>query len=215
MIAPEDLSEAAKRCGRHFARYLYAIRFAESKRVLDIACGAGYGAAKLAEAAAEVVGMDIDEDRLQIARDRFSGPNVSFLSHYLHEPLPEGPFELITCFETLEHVSDPARCASNLAGGLTSDGLAIISVPNGILEAAKGGKRYHPNQFTDESFPALLNAEFEQVELFSQIYQRSLSHYVRKLFGGKHHASNYRFVPGLDVKAKGWTASCHKPRQRR
>ena len=44
----------------HYHRYCFAARFAKNRRVLDIACGEGYGSAFLAKWASEVVGIDSD-----------------------------------------------------------------------------------------------------------------------------------------------------------
>ena len=44
----------------HVHRYAFARRYAAGRRVLDVACGEGYGSAMLARAAREVVGVDID-----------------------------------------------------------------------------------------------------------------------------------------------------------
>ena len=54
----------------HWHRYAFARRFVAGKRVLDAACGEGYGSALLGEAAASVVGVDIDAAMLARARAR-------------------------------------------------------------------------------------------------------------------------------------------------
>ena len=47
----------------HLERYRFARGFADGRRVLDIACGAGYGSQMLAEAGAETVtGVDLNQD---------------------------------------------------------------------------------------------------------------------------------------------------------
>ena len=52
----------------HVARYAFAVRLARAKRVLDAGCGAGYGAAELAHAAAFVAGTDISHEAIKFAR---------------------------------------------------------------------------------------------------------------------------------------------------
>jgi ubiquinone/menaquinone biosynthesis C-methylase UbiE len=58
----------------HFARYLFAARLCRHKRVLDLACGTGYGAAGLAQTASQVVGLDYSTDALAYAKEEY--PNL-------------------------------------------------------------------------------------------------------------------------------------------
>src|SRR5687768_5421340 len=73
VVRPTDFSTAFKRHGRHFARYLFAAKLAPGKRVLDIACGGGFGSAYLAMygQARSVMGMDLDDEILEHARAAF------------------------------------------------------------------------------------------------------------------------------------------------
>src|ERR1700684_2034831 len=62
----------------HLARYRFAARFADGRRVLDAGCGSDYGAAELANAAT-VVAMDISAEAVDHALREFSRPGVCFL----------------------------------------------------------------------------------------------------------------------------------------
>ena len=55
----------------HWHRYVFARAFVRGKRVLDAACGEGYGSALLADEAASVVGIDVDAAAIQHARSRY------------------------------------------------------------------------------------------------------------------------------------------------
>jgi hypothetical protein len=122
---------------------------------------------------------------------------------------------LAVSFETLEHVREPARCLASLGGCLAAEGLALISVPNGPLELADGADKHHMSYFSATELEALLRGAFDDVELFSQVYHRGLGHYLRKWTGrGRHHAANYRFVPGAAETAKTWLAHCRRPKRR-
>jgi len=214
-IAPTDLATAARRHGRHFARYAHARPYARGRRVLDAACGTGFGSAYLARAAEAVLGLDLDERVIAFAREHFAADNCRFAVHDLHEPIRgEDPFGLVTSFETLEHVTDPDRCVRHLAGALAGDGVALISVPNGTKERLGGGKHYHPNQFSAGQFHDLLGGHFGRVEPFSQVYRKDLAHYLRRLTGRRGRpAENYRFEPGFDEHAKTFLAVATQPRR--
>lgn len=214
LVRPATLDEACVKHGRFMSRYLRAGALAPGKRVLDVACGMGYGSALLARTAQSVLGLDIDEEMIALARQTYRAENLRFDLHDLHQPLPCGPYDLITSFETLEHVRDASLCVANLAGGLAEGGTLMVSVPNGTKEAHGGrDKPYHRVHFTPEEFERLLDPRFGQVELLSQLYRKDLRHYLRKLLGrASHHASNYVFVPGLLGQAKTWMAVCRKDR---
>ena len=55
----------------HWHRYAFARQFVAGKRVLDAACGEGYGSALLASVAASVVGVDIDAPAVAHAAERY------------------------------------------------------------------------------------------------------------------------------------------------
>ena len=56
----------------HWHRYHFAARLVAGKRVLDVACGEGYGTALLAESAAEVTGVDLSEAAIAHAKKAYA-----------------------------------------------------------------------------------------------------------------------------------------------
>ena len=63
----------------HIHRYLWAKQFSHGKRVLDIACGEGYGSEVLARSAAQVIGVDLSKDAVVHASRKYLGQNLEFL----------------------------------------------------------------------------------------------------------------------------------------
>jgi protein-L-isoaspartate O-methyltransferase len=63
----------------HRTRYLACAPHCEGKRVLDAACGSGYGTAILAQEASQVVGIDLDQEAVDYALDNHLQPNSMFL----------------------------------------------------------------------------------------------------------------------------------------
>ncbi len=215
-VCPKNHSEAARRNGRHFARYLFAAQYAGGKRILDAACGTGFGTGYLALQAKSVTGLDINECRVEWAKAKFAAANTQFSIHDLHDKIDcSEAFGLITSFETLEHVDDPAKCLANMAEVLETNGVAMISVPNGTKELLAGDRKtYHRRHFSREQFAALLTERFDLVKPHSQVYKKGLRHFFRKLTGqGSHHALGYRFVSGFNENAKTWLAICTGPRK--
>jgi len=135
------LREATARADAHVARYVWARQFVRpGDRVLDAACGLGYGSAILADAtlADSVVGVDVDEDAIryatdQYARDRrrlnFETRDLSTVSDW-----SRASFDVIVSFETLEHLTAPAKFLAECQRLLTPGGRLICSVPNECAE---------------------------------------------------------------------------------
>jgi SAM-dependent methyltransferase len=149
----------------HLARYLVAARLAGSRRVLDVACGTGYGTAILAASASSAAGVDIDEATVEYARARHPGPTFS-VADAAALPFGDGSFDLVVSFETIEHVPDPERVLAELRRVLTHDGLLVVSTPNKDRYLVEN--EFHQREFTHAEFVALLNRAFSHVQLLLQ-----------------------------------------------
>ena len=119
----------------HLARYAFAAQFCAGRRVLDVACGEGYGSALLARTGARaVVGVDVAPEAIAVAEARFAAPGVRYLVGDATD-LPaalasEAPFDLVVSFETIEHVPDVDRFLDGIRAVLAPDAVVIISAPN-------------------------------------------------------------------------------------
>jgi SAM-dependent methyltransferase len=150
----------------HWHRYAFARRFAEDRRVLDVACGEGYGTGLLASVAKSVVGIDVDIKTIEharatygeTARRRFVAASCAGL------PLPSASFDLIVSFETIEHVSqtEQRQMLSEFSRVLTREGVLVISSPNKRLysEARDYVNPFHVHELYQEELAKLLSANF-------------------------------------------------------
>ena len=155
----------------HWHRYQFASAVAAGKRVLDAACGEGYGSALLARSAQSVVGIDIDADAVQHARARYGNPNLRFeQGDATALPAFATPFDLIVSFETLEHVARQDELVAGFAGALAEDGLLIISSPDKRTYSDQTGfhNEFHVRELYRDEFVALLRAHFPSVRLYGQ-----------------------------------------------
>jgi SAM-dependent methyltransferase len=150
----------------HLARYRFAAQLARSLRVLDVACGEGYGAQILAAGGASaVVGADVDERAVAHARSRY--PEAEFVTADVAKlPFEDGSFDLVVSFETIEHVQRPEEALAELRRVLAPDGLLVISTPNKHQYLVEN--EFHEREFTHEEFVALLGGLFPSVELALQ-----------------------------------------------
>lgn len=150
----------------HVHRYAFARRFAKGRRVLDAACGEGYGAALLADAAASVLGVDIDEATVADARGRYAArANLSFETASVTAlPCADASIDLVVSFETVEHVGadDQRRMVAEFARVLASQGIVVISSPNRVEYSERTGYRnpFHVHELDRDELASLLQRHF-------------------------------------------------------
>ena len=164
----------------HLARYLFAARLARRRRVLDIGCGAGYGSAELAHSATSVAGVDISPEAVEQARSAYPAANLQFLAASATAiPFPDASFDLITCFEVIEHIQDWELLLTEARRLLTPGGQFIVSTPNKAYYAESrteiGPNPFHVHEFEYGEFTAALSSTFASVTLYAQNHVGALS----------------------------------------
>ncbi len=160
--------------GEHAARYVFALPFVENKTVLDIACGTGYGIGLLRSRARFVTGVDIDTVAANEAR-RECGENGSvLLGNGLGLPFGDGSFDVITSFETFEHLHERAQFLSELRRVLDRGGSLILSTPNANYTLPVNGKPSNPFHI-HEYTPKELRTELEKHFTISEFLGQTLS----------------------------------------
>lgn len=151
----------------HLGRYRWAAAMAAGRTVLDAGCGMAYGAAMLAQAgAAAVTGVDVAGAVLDAVREEMP-PGVELHQADVGDlPFADGAFELITCFEVIEHVPDPLAVLGELRRVLAPDGVLLISSPN--RDRYVPGNPHHVREFSSAEFEALLTERFAHVRIRRQ-----------------------------------------------
>jgi SAM-dependent methyltransferase len=156
----------------HWHRYHFAARWAAGKRVLDVACGEGYGSALLARNAARVTGIDVSETAIAHARRTYAGAaNVEFIRASCDRlPLADASVDLAVSFETLEHICAQSAFLDELARVLARDGVLILSCPNKREYSDLRGhvNAFHVKELYRDELAALLGARFPECDWYGQ-----------------------------------------------
>jgi len=164
----------------HWHRYVFARRFAAGKRVLDAACGEGYGSALLAQYAQSVIGVDIADSAVEHARQRYGHcANLRFeRGDCTVLEFEDRAFDLVLSFETLEHLSAQEALIAGFARVLREDGMLIVSSPDKRVYSEKSGFRneFHVRELYRDELLALLRKHFPYVQLYAQklLFQSAL-----------------------------------------
>ena len=154
----------------HLERYLFSRSYVKNRTVLDIACGVGYGSSILAKAGAtEVTGVDISDKAIGYAERHYSQGNLLFLQGDIATWKSGKRFDVITCFETIEHVDNHEGALLNISSLLREDGILIISSPNRLLTSPAAKRlgdrpdnRFHVREFAiHELMDAVASAGFQ------------------------------------------------------
>ena len=152
----------------HLDRYQFAANRVKGKCVLDCACGTGYGVRILREVggAAGVVGIDVDHKAIKYAHKTHQVDSTFFVcSSGDCLPFPGASVDVVTSFETIEHVPDDAALLEEFYRILRPDGILIVSTPN---EWPLETSPFHVREYNLASFIELFESRFSCVELYNQ-----------------------------------------------
>lgn len=150
----------------HRGRYWWAAEIAAGKDVLDVACGTGYGSEILVEAGAKVTAVDISENALAAASSRL-GERATVLAGDIRDlPLSDESFDLVICWETIEHIDQGDRALAEIKRVLRPEGILLVSSPNpGVYPP---GNDFHIHEYTPQELKAAVSACFANVATFRQ-----------------------------------------------
>ena len=158
---------AQKMYQEHVARYAFAAQLVRDRDILDVGCGVGYGSQWLAKSGAKsVLGIDIAHDAIEHAKKNYFHPSVSFkiqdaaAMHFAVE------FDVVTCFELIEHIGEQRTVLDAIKKALRPDGKLIISTPRPMDDKRT---HFHVHELEYEELKRMLAGYArERRELFSK-----------------------------------------------
>ena len=157
---------------QHLARYDWALSLSAGRRVLDAACGSGYGSRIFAQSS-RVVGLDLSPVAVRDALRRSPGARL-LAGDTTALPFPTGGFDIYASFETIEHVRDDHAYVREARRVVAEGGLFLCSTPNRRLVNPANSlsdtpfNRYHVREYAAHELQQLLGRAFSNVQLLGQ-----------------------------------------------
>ncbi len=155
----------------HWHRYAFACQLVQGKRVLDLACGEGYGSHLLASRASKVIGIDNASEAIAHASTKYVENNLEYrLGDATQIELADASVDVVVCFETLEHLGEQSQMLAEFRRVLTPEGLLVISTPDRRVYSDDAGfdNEFHVKELYKHEFEALLRQEFTAHRLYGQ-----------------------------------------------
>jgi len=161
----------------HRARYILAKKYIrDNDKVLDAACGIGYGSTILKEKDCAITALDLHEGALQYAQEYYFDKRVKFKKANIEEDYLGNSYDVVVSFETIEHLRRPEKFLKNIRNSLKNEGKLICSTPNeNFMPFTDKTFPYHIRHFTEFEFEKLLDrCGFIVEEWFCQNDRESL-----------------------------------------
>lgn len=153
---------------QHLARYDFVQKnYTFSGRVLDVACGTGYGTMMLKNAGFDIIGVDIDAEQIK-ENQRVWGEERFNVADVMNLPYEDDSFDAVVSFETIEHVYDGEAFFKEVKRVLKPGGIIICSTPNIKYTAHP---EFHLKEYTPDEFYNLASKYFEEVKSFAQYFR--------------------------------------------
>jgi SAM-dependent methyltransferase len=163
---------------RHLAVYEWIGARVIGRRVIDMACGEGYGSEVLSRGATSVVGVDANPEAHEHARLRYQRQNLTFERGLVETYGEPGAYDAVIFLQTIEHVHDPVAVLEHFRALLAPEGAAYITTPNLLTLAPPGadksGNPWHLKEYRAHEFETLCRSRFQSVEMFGLFHARKL-----------------------------------------
>jgi len=181
---------------RLYHRYHFASLFCEGKDVLEVACGGGIGLGYLANRAKKIVGGDIDEEILEIARRTYQDRTNVEIQKLDAQNLPfeDHSFDVVIFYEAIYYLPQPERFVDEAYRVLKDNGVLLVCTVN------KDWPDFNPSPYSTRYFSlpelnTLLNKKFSSIELYGVFLATTDSLKVKVISIIKRIAVALRVIP--------------------
>jgi len=159
----------------HLARYEFLLPMIRpSDDILETGCGTGYGSRMMSDRSRSVVAIDYSVAALEYARERYSAPNLTYLTMNCQRlEFADACFDLVVSFEVFEHLEAPEDYLRECRRVLRPGGRLVLSTPNRSswdihMRSIGAAYEYHVNMVDLRGLKRQLGEFFPRVEICSQ-----------------------------------------------
>lgn len=154
----------------HLHRYAFAMEYVSNKIIVDIASGEGYGSNLLAGVASHVIGVDVSQEAIDFACQKYIKPNLEFKVGSADSiPVLDNSVDVVVSFETLEHHEKHDEMMKEIVRILKPEGLMIISTPDkSIYHRRDPDNIYHVKELYFDEFTSLVKKHFKESAFIEQ-----------------------------------------------
>lgn len=161
----------------HSFAYIQAASLSKDKKVLDLGCNTGYGTEILSRSAKMVVGVDVSNEAISIAKKSYGNLGIEF--HLIDgKQLPfDDKFDLIISCQVIEHIVDYSIYLNELKRVLSPTGIVVFTTPNASLRLDPGMKpwnKFHVREFTHTELEELLKKHFSSLKVMGLFAEESI-----------------------------------------
>lgn len=159
----------------HLERYLCIKELVRDKVVLDAACGEGYGSHILSQTATTVLGVDIDQETVQRAKNKYAtGEKLDYKQASVTDLsiVSTGSIDVVVSYETIEHIDGESQIKflQEVSRVLKPDGILIMSTPDKkeYSDKYQFNNPFHVKEFYVPEFIDFLHTKFQNIKLYNQ-----------------------------------------------
>jgi O-antigen biosynthesis protein len=160
----------------HLQRYYSIIDLVKNKVVVDAASGEGYGASILARHANKVYGIDISQEAVTEAKQKYIQDNLHFINTSVESiPLEDNSVDVVSSYETIEHLDEftQQKFLTEIKRIMKKSGILIMSTPDKELysDIPNYNNEFHVKEFYKQEFYDFLSKYFLNVKFYYQRFE--------------------------------------------
>ena len=149
----------------HNERYEFAALFCHGKDVLEVGCGAGYGAAILANRAGHVDAFDYSPEAVEYCKEHYPLANINFFTEDVHAyQVSHDCYDVVVAYEVIEHIHDGNILLELMKKAMKPfSGMGFVSTPAPVAH----GSGFHVHEYDLPEFEELLASHFREYVILS------------------------------------------------
>lgn len=173
---------------RNLTPYVFAARLVKGKSVLEIGCGTGHGAWLMAaHGARSIVVLDLDPAKIERAL-QMCAPFQNchgFVMDAQELRLDARNYQVVNCYEVIEHVPDPRNLLLSIRRTMAEDGVLLMTTPNRSVRLFPWQRPRNPEHMREYSvsrFEHLLRKHFPFVTVLGIYADSKVYSFYRSLW---------------------------------